>query len=66
MTQYKIAYTTNGVDWTWYGNGKVMAGNTDTDTSVRHNLVPFEATALRVYPTAYKTHISMRLEVYFK
>ena len=44
---------------------QIFQGNTDTDTIVYHDLYPIiEARYIRVLPTNWHEHISMRMELY--
>ena len=66
VKSYKIRYSNDGVNWVWYNSGEILQGNTDHDSSVRHKLIPFQATAVRIYPVAFNEAMSMRFEVYFR
>ena len=44
---------------------QVFIGNSDTDTVVKHPLTPpIKARYVRLTPTAWSGHISMRMELY--
>ena len=44
---------------------KVFTGNSDQDTVVKHALIPpIEARYIRLIPTTWNHHISMRMELY--
>ncbi|XP_072033081.1 lactadherin-like [Amphiura filiformis] len=69
VTQYKVQYSNDGSSWTYVQQTNneadmIFVGNTDQHTVVT-NLFPAEVTAayIRIVPTAWSTHISMRFEV---
>jgi hypothetical protein len=53
-------YTTDGLDFKDFENGKVFSGNTDGFIKIRHNLQPFYALAIRLVPTGYTGHTCLR------
>ncbi len=60
-------YTLDGTTWYHYNSGQEFQGNSDKDTIVSHNFsTPFKARAVRVCPTDWNEHISMRFEIYFR
>ncbi|XP_078344006.1 uncharacterized protein LOC144629649 [Oculina patagonica] len=70
ITQYKVQYSNNGVDFKYYREqgqnaDKVFTGNTDKDTIVSHDLnPPIRARYIRFQPVTWNSHISMRVELY--
>jgi len=67
VTNYKVTYTNNGTAWKEADGGKIFNANSDSDTAVRNNFAQgFYAKAIRICPTSWSSHISMRVEgVYF-
>ncbi|XP_035690772.1 lactadherin-like [Branchiostoma floridae] len=68
VTTYKLHFSTDGDTWRPYtdraGREKVLQGNSDTDTPLRHLLVePVTARYVRFVVVTWKTHICMRVEV---
>ena len=63
VTRYELEYSTNGVSWSTYGE---LAGNTDKNTAVSHNLSNggIVAQYLRFIPLASYTWPVMRVEAY--
>ncbi|XP_078365181.1 EGF-like repeat and discoidin I-like domain-containing protein 3 [Oculina patagonica] len=70
VTKYKLEFGDDGHTFKFYKqNGDhsdtIFQGNTDRDTVVSHNLNPIiEARYIRVRPTEWHNHISMRMELY--
>ncbi|KAL9974963.1 hypothetical protein ACROYT_G012075 [Oculina patagonica] len=70
VTKYKLKFGDDGHTFTFYRqNGghsdTIFQGNTDRDTVVSHDLNPsIEARYIRVRPTEWYKHISMRIELY--
>lgn len=70
VTQYKLQYSNDGNSFQvlkQHGENadKVFVGNNDSDTVVKHHLTPpIKARYIRLTPTAWKGHISMRMELY--
>lgn len=62
---YKLAYSNDGVAFNEYLNGKLLDGNTDTDSVVKHDLRPvIKARYIRIYPQSWKGLVAMRFELY--
>ncbi|XP_078368918.1 EGF-like repeat and discoidin I-like domain-containing protein 3 [Oculina patagonica] len=70
VTEYKLQYGEDGHTFTFYRrkgdqSDTLFLGNSDTDTVVYHDLNPIiEARYIRVRPTHWYGHISMRMELY--
>nr|XP_058960027.1 uncharacterized protein LOC131786985 isoform X1 [Pocillopora verrucosa] len=70
VTQYKLEYSEDGVTFHYYHEpgqsvAKIFHGNTDSNTIVTHDLLPpIQALYIRLRPTAWFNHISMRMEIY--
>ncbi|XP_058960029.2 uncharacterized protein [Pocillopora verrucosa] len=70
VTQYKLEYSEDGVTFHYYHEpgqsvAKIFHGNTDSNTIVTHELLPpIQALYIRLRPTAWFNHISMRMEIY--
>lgn len=61
-----IHYSNNGRDWFVADNGKLFPGNKDRHTVVTHDFLnPFTARCVRIVPTDWHDHISLRCEVYY-
>lgn len=67
VTQYRVSYSLNGVDWTFVDNGKLFSGNSDRDTRVRNDFQrPVLARTIRIHPVSWNGHISMRFDAIFE
>ncbi|XP_078344084.1 uncharacterized protein LOC144629740 [Oculina patagonica] len=70
VTKYKLQYSNDGVKFKYYreqgqATDKDLAGNTDEDTVVSHDLnPPIMARFIRFRPVTFNNHMSMRVEVY--
>lgn len=65
MTKFKLKVSENGTDWTAVP-GEFNA-NTDKSSIVSNKLPkPVKCTAIRICPTGWNSHISMRAEVYYR
>ena len=63
---FKLFYTMDGVEWIDYNEYDDFEGNTNTESVIRHDLDEFEALSVRICPTEWNKHISMRFDVHFK
>ena len=63
VTKFKLMFSLDGKTFEDYQGGKVFAGNTDPTTKVRHDLEPFYARAIRLYPLGFNVWPSLRWEV---
>ena len=62
VTAYSVAVSVNGHDWQTVDD---FVGNTDSESVVTNQFcVPVEARYVRILPTAWNGHISMRAEIY--
>ncbi|XP_022807964.1 uncharacterized protein LOC111344965 [Stylophora pistillata] len=70
VTKYKLQYSEDGISFQYYKEPgdteeKEFQGKTNMDSVVFHEVNPFiKARVIRFRPTAWKDHISMRVEVY--
>lgn len=70
VTKYKLQFSDDEVSFLFYkrqgeSSDAVFDGNVDRDTVVYHHLNPaITARFLRIKPTAWQTHIAMRMELY--
>ncbi|KAL9967901.1 hypothetical protein ACROYT_G026208 [Oculina patagonica] len=70
VTKYKLQYSEDGVNFYYYmepgqNSSKEFDANEDSDTPVYHDLSPpILARSVRLVPTAWNNHISMRMELY--
>jgi len=70
VTKYKLQYSDDGVNFHYYkepgqSSPKVFDGNKDRDSIVYHKLnPPIQAHYIRLRPTAWYGHISLRMELY--
>ncbi|PFX33163.1 Neuropilin-2 [Stylophora pistillata] len=70
VTKYSMQYSDDGVTFTLYkesdsSSEKVFDGNQDSDTVVYNKLTsPITARYIRLIPTTWNNHISMRMELY--
>ncbi|XP_033111312.1 neuropilin-1-like [Anneissia japonica] len=67
VTVYKVDYSLNGLQWQFVsqnGYEKEFRGNSDGNTTVTRLFpVPVLAKYIRIYPIAWRRHISMRFEI---
>ncbi|XP_066278744.1 uncharacterized protein [Branchiostoma lanceolatum] len=68
VTSYKLRFSRDGSTWSTYldkfGREKVLSGNSDQNTEVRHLLdPPVTARYVRFWPQTWHNHLSMRVEV---
>lgn len=67
VTQYKVHYSCNGIDWSVADSDRVFHGNQDVSSVVSNEIMePFFARTVRLVPIAWHNHISMKFEVYFE
>ena len=67
VSEYKVKYTKDGVNWHWADDERLFEGNSDQETKVLNKIdQPFKALAVRICPTQWNSHISMKAEVYVK
>eukprot|EP01006_Ploeotia_vitrea_P046221 TRINITY_DN67006_c13_g2_i1.p1 TRINITY_DN67006_c13_g2~~TRINITY_DN67006_c13_g2_i1.p1 ORF type:complete len:155 (-),score=8.29 TRINITY_DN67006_c13_g2_i1:1114-1578(-) len=65
VTEYMVQYSYDSVTWHAADEGKIFEGNSDSDTPKRYDFRdPFTAYAVRIKPTAWHGHLSMRAELY--
>jgi len=65
VTEYKLAFTRDGSNWSYYLDGKVFDGNSDNDGHVRNWFnPPIEARQIRIYPYKWVKHITLRVELF--
>lgn len=69
VTQYRVLYSDDGKSWSTVkdenGEDRYFTANTDTDTVVKHAFAtPFKAKFVRINPTGFHNHMSMRVELY--
>ncbi|CDW82599.1 UNKNOWN [Stylonychia lemnae] len=66
VLKYKLMYSNDGINWQDHENGKEHDGTNSPDSiNNKHFKEPFIATTVRIVPTEWHGHISMRFEVYF-
>jgi len=65
VKSYSLKYSNNGSFFHDYFGGKVLDGNRDRNTVVKHELVPpINARYVRVYPKTWYKEASLRMELY--
>ncbi|XP_022796952.1 uncharacterized protein LOC111335334 [Stylophora pistillata] len=70
VTAYKLQYSDDGVNFYYYkspgqSSPMILKGNRDRDSVVYHKLnPPINARYIRLRPTAWYRHISLRMELY--
>eukprot|EP00163_Fabomonas_tropica_P029951 TRINITY_DN660_c0_g1_i2.p1 TRINITY_DN660_c0_g1~~TRINITY_DN660_c0_g1_i2.p1 ORF type:complete len:1782 (-),score=540.16 TRINITY_DN660_c0_g1_i2:419-5764(-) len=65
VTKFRLKYSVDGTKWHNYLDSKVLMGNNDRHTVVRHMLAqPFVARFVRLYPLGYYRMMCMRWELY--
>eukprot|EP01012_Entosiphon_sulcatum_P008129 TRINITY_DN14306_c0_g1_i1.p1 TRINITY_DN14306_c0_g1~~TRINITY_DN14306_c0_g1_i1.p1 ORF type:complete len:148 (-),score=19.48 TRINITY_DN14306_c0_g1_i1:25-468(-) len=65
VTKYKIQTSMDGITFTDVANGKEFPGCTSRGNVVRTTFPPVFARVLRIVPTAWVNHISLRFDAYF-
>ncbi len=64
VTKYRVSVSVDGRSWTMVQNGSEFEGNSDNDTPVRQLFEkPVLARYVRIMPTAWFLHITMRAAV---
>ncbi|XP_072045785.1 uncharacterized protein [Amphiura filiformis] len=64
VTKYKVQSSTDGEDWEFVDGGLTFDGNTDQETVVTNFFkTPVTARYIRIRPTEWNNHISMRFEL---
>ncbi|XP_011663055.2 uncharacterized protein LOC589087 [Strongylocentrotus purpuratus] len=68
VTAFKVSSSDDGTNWNIIqacdGNDKVFSGNTDRNSKVTNTFDrPIVGRFLRIHPTTWNNHISMRLEI---
>lgn len=61
VTKIKVLYTNDGVNWLWVDDQREFTANNDNNT--KQSIVfstPIQARTLRIVPTAWHNHISLR------
>lgn len=62
VKNYNIKFSSNLEKWFDYKSGQGLSGNSDSGTVVLHNLTPFAARWVRIYPTSWANSCCMRVE----
>ena len=65
VTSFRLSYTLNGRVWRDVEDGKVFAGNTDSEQKKKHSFSPLFARALRIYPQTWKGEPALRFDAIF-
>ena len=66
VTQFTVQYSVDGINWQAADDGRIFQANTDQNSIVTNTFEkPFIASVVRICPTAWNSHISMRLELYY-
>jgi hypothetical protein len=64
VTKYRVSVSVDNSSWTMMHNGAEFEGNSDSDTHVRRLFeTPVLARYVRIMPTAWFLHITMRAAV---
>ncbi|TNV75373.1 hypothetical protein FGO68_gene11368 [Halteria grandinella] len=67
VTQFRVKYSQDGLAWHFADDETFFEGAKDANTVVTHYFKkPFVARSVRINPTAWNEHISLRFEVYFE
>lgn len=67
VEEYMVSYTMDGREWTFVERGRRFEGNYDRNTWVRNDFKePVYARSIRIHPTKWFGHISMRFDAVFK
>ena len=64
ISSIKVAYSDDGVNWTWYQNGAILPAIVSINNNVNIDLIPFDALVIRVYAETWYSHICKRIEAY--
>jgi hypothetical protein len=59
---YKMAYSDDGSDWTWYWRGAMLTGNTIHHKLVENRLASFKAKYVRLFPVLWSSYPAMRVD----
>jgi len=61
VTNFKVSTSLDGTTWTAVDGGKVFPGNNDRNTKLTNKFIsPVTARYVRIEPTAWNQHVSMR------
>ncbi|TNV75342.1 hypothetical protein FGO68_gene2780 [Halteria grandinella] len=67
VTQFRVKYSLDGLIWHFADDEAYFEGVWDSNTVKTHLFKkPFLARSVRINPTAWNEHISLRFEVYFE
>eukprot|EP01012_Entosiphon_sulcatum_P059271 TRINITY_DN8363_c0_g1_i1.p1 TRINITY_DN8363_c0_g1~~TRINITY_DN8363_c0_g1_i1.p1 ORF type:complete len:164 (+),score=25.05 TRINITY_DN8363_c0_g1_i1:23-493(+) len=67
VTQYQLLTSNDGINFTFVANGRHFAANSDQNTVVENHLdPPLVAQVLRIRPTAWNGHISLRFDALYE
>ena len=67
VKKYRLQYSENLTDWKDVEGGEEFTGNSDRETIVSNKLAnSIKCAAIRIIPTEWQQHISMRCEVIFR
>ena len=66
VTSFHIEYSINGYEWIKYNRGKVFKGNTDRNTQVEYDLVPFRARSIRLVMHSWNSWPCFRFGAFFE
>lgn len=66
VTVFHIEYTTDGINWVRYNHGATFKGNTDRNTQVHYDLVPFKAIAVKIVVESFHDSIALRLGLFYE
>ena len=66
MKKFKVQFSYDGLNWEEADNGAEFVANSDPHNKVKTTFAaPFVARSVRINPTEWNNHISLRFEVYF-
>jgi hypothetical protein len=66
VTAYKLQFSDDGIDWHHVNEHEVFSGTTGMNEIAVNKLHrPVKCRALRLCPTAWNNHISLRWEVFY-
>ena len=67
VTEYMVASTLDGREWTFVDKGRIFSGNSDRTTQMRSNFdQPVLARAIKLIPLKWHIHIHIRWDFIFR
>jgi hypothetical protein len=67
ITDLKVKYSSNGIDWFWADSGNEYTGNSDKSSiKTIYFATPFLASSIKICPTQFQFDIVLKIEAYYQ